>query len=248
MLTVHIPTTWQELQNQAGRILSECGFTVEIEKLIDTVRGKVTIDVYAEETVRGRLYKLLCECKRWKAPVPQTVIHSFRTVVGDSGANVGYIISSGGFQSGAFSAAELSNIELVTWEGFQDKFQESWLENYLLPFVADHFDPLLTYTEPLLPRAFSSLPDDRKRQFIALKDRYDPFGWLMMMFTPYTKMLRKEGFPKLPLRAHFKEGSTPEKEIPAAVLDALGYRDFLDAAVEYGDKATSEFREIIQLN
>jgi hypothetical protein len=30
--------------------------------------------------------------------VPQTVVHSFRTVVIDSGANHGLIISSGGFQ------------------------------------------------------------------------------------------------------------------------------------------------------
>src|SRR5437763_917821 len=135
MITTRIPAGWQALQQDVARILKECGFTVEVEKLLHTVRGDVAVDVYAEETVKGRRYTILCECKHWKAHVPQTVIHAFRTVVADSGGNLGYIVSSGGFQSGAFTATELSNLQLVTCEEFQKEFTESWFEHYLLAFV-----------------------------------------------------------------------------------------------------------------
>jgi restriction system protein len=107
MITTSIPSTWQDLQQHVAQILSECGFLVDVERSIATVRGNVNIDVFAEETVRGRRYTILSECKYWKAAVPQNVIHGFRTVVGDVGAHKGYIISTSGFQSGSFKAADL---------------------------------------------------------------------------------------------------------------------------------------------
>jgi restriction system protein len=55
------------------------------------------------------------------------VIHSFRTVVSDIGANIGYIIAPSGFQSGSVNASEFTNIKLVTWEEFQNEFEETWL-------------------------------------------------------------------------------------------------------------------------
>jgi len=58
---------------------------------------------------------MLVECKYWKRPIPQTVVHAFRTVVADSGANVGLIVSLNGFQAGADSAALLSNVHLIDW-------------------------------------------------------------------------------------------------------------------------------------
>src|SRR4051794_18349245 len=124
LLTSKTPGTWQELQSDVAAILNDCGFSVEVEKTVRSVRGFVEIDVYGEEDINGRKHKIACECKHWQANVPQAVIHSFRTVVADIGANVGYLISSGGFQSGSFTAAELTNLELFTWEQFQDAFCE----------------------------------------------------------------------------------------------------------------------------
>lgn len=130
-----IPETWEDLQRQVARILDGCGFSVEIEKKILTTRGTVEIDVYAEDNIQGRRNKILCECKFWKARVPQHVIHSFRTVMLDSGANKGYIIALEGFQSGSVAAAELTNIELVSWEEFQSAFQERWLDSHMATLV-----------------------------------------------------------------------------------------------------------------
>jgi restriction system protein len=102
LITAKVPNNWKSLQNESAGILAECGFAVKIEKKMPAARGEVEIDVYAEETVKGRKYAIACECKHWGAKVPQTIIHSFRTVVNDLGATIGYLISSRGFQSGSF--------------------------------------------------------------------------------------------------------------------------------------------------
>jgi hypothetical protein len=248
MITSKSPGDWRDLQEWVAQILDECGFTVEVAKIIDTAHGNVEIDVYAEEAIKGRTYRILCECKHWKARVPQSVIHGFRTVVADSGSNIGYIVSSAGFQSGAMTAAELTNLKLLTWMEFQSEFEQSWFEQHLLPFVAERLDPLLTYTEPLLPPAFEQLDDAEKRIFLALKDKYDPFGWLMMKYTPYCHLHlfgRETPYENtLPLRRRIP----PEyqKYVPDRVLDATGYREFLEAALEYGEQAIREFRKAIK--
>jgi restriction system protein len=123
MITTAVPGTWRDLEAQVGQILSECGFATEVEKVVTTARGAVEIDVFAQETVHGRAYTIISECKHWRSAVPQGVIHGFRTVAADIGAHKGYIISMSGFQLGSFSAAELTNIELVTWQQFQEAFE-----------------------------------------------------------------------------------------------------------------------------
>jgi len=146
MISSRQPGGWQELQEDVGAVLRECGLTVEIEKRLDTARGTVQIDVYSEEVVNGRKYVILCECKHWKHSVPQNVIHGFRSVVADSGANLGYIISSAGFQSGAFSAADLTNVRLMTWSEFQEEFEATWIERHLRRFFFENLGRIIDYT------------------------------------------------------------------------------------------------------
>jgi restriction system protein len=123
-------------------------------------------------------------------PCTATNIHAFRSVVNDLGANIGYIISLRGFQSGAFKSSKLTNVELVTWEEFQQRFFESWYEEYFAPEVARQLDEVLTYSEPVIvkwARWLDKMSDDDKREFLALKDQYDIFGYLMMTYTPYVR-------------------------------------------------------------
>ena len=90
------PNDWRDLQTQTNQILRECGFESEVEKNVETVRGTVNIDVYARDSSRIPSLVYLCECKYWRSAVPQTVIHAFRTIVADYGANWGFIISTVG--------------------------------------------------------------------------------------------------------------------------------------------------------
>ncbi len=64
-LSTSQPQDWKDLQNKVSEVLSECGFYVQINKITKTARGKVELDVYAEETIKGRKYSIVCECKFW---------------------------------------------------------------------------------------------------------------------------------------------------------------------------------------
>ncbi|MFH5884006.1 restriction endonuclease [Halalkalibaculum sp. DA3122] len=245
LITDNTPGDWRALQDEVAAILRECGFDVDIERTFDTVRSSVEIDVYGEEEIDGRTYTIACECKHWTRNVPQGIVHSFRTVLSDLGVNSGYIISSNGFQSGAFEACENTNLELLTWQEFQSEFIETWLEEFLSPILQDELDPILSYTEPLVPTWFTQVPDHEVQTLRELRERYMPFGMLIMTFMPYADFMREDGFPELPLRQHMAENI---EMIPDPILDAVGYREFMNHAIEYGTQAIEEFREVRRRN
>src|SRR6266700_1257056 len=100
MIFADAPQNWQELETRANQILTECGCQSERNKHLTLPRGNVHIDVYARDTTREPNLTIVCECKQWQAAVPKNVVHGFRTVMDEIGANVGFIISANGFQSG----------------------------------------------------------------------------------------------------------------------------------------------------
>lgn len=123
------PQSWQDLQRKVADFLAELGYDTEIEKNIQTVRETINIDVVAINTIDIPQSKILCECKHWSNPVPKTVVHAFRTVVADFGANYGIIISKAGFQSGSHEAVKNTNILLLDWDTFQEYFKVKWIKN-----------------------------------------------------------------------------------------------------------------------
>jgi restriction system protein len=241
MITSVTPDTWRELQEGVARVLSECGFSVELEKQIESARGRVELDVYAEETVRGRKYVIACECKHWKKRIPQTVVHSFRTVVSEIGANVGYVVSLKGFQSGSVKASELTNLQLVTWREFQSLFEESWFEGFFTKEIHQKLSGLMTYSEPFLPAWFDRMTEADQAEHLQLKERYDLFGMIMQSFGPYSRLLTKEPFPSIPLRARLSPDSIPST-IPDSILDQHAYREFLEESIAHGEEALSKYR------
>lgn len=241
MITRSAPDTWQSLQTEVGRILKECGFGVEVEMKIQSARGVVELDVYAEETVRGRKYAIVCECKHWKSRIPQTVVHGFRTVVQEVGANIGYIVSMEGFQSGAVAASDLTNLKLVTWQEFQNIFEESWFEEFFTKQIDEKLNGLMTYAEPFLPAWFEKMSDDDKTKYFSLKEKYDLFGMIMQSLGPYSRMFQKDPIPTLPLRARLKADPILGT-IPDHILDETAYRELLEASVAYGETALAESR------
>lgn len=241
MITRSIPDSWQALQSEVGRILYECGFEVEVEKKIQSARGVVELDVYAAETVRGRKYAIACECKHWKSRIPQSVVHGFRTVVQEIGANIGYIVSMEGFQSGAVAASDLTNLQLVSWQEFQNLFEENWFEEFFTKQIDEKLDGLMTYAEPFLPAWFEKMTEEDKCKYFSLKEKHDLFGIVMQSLGPYSRILRKEPIPSLPLRTRLKPDQAL-KSIPGHILDETAYREFLEASIAHGEVALSEFR------
>lgn len=240
------PNTWQDLQQQVHQILNECGFESEVEKRLDTVRGTVTIDVYARDPSSQPPVVYLCECKHWHSRVPQGVVHSFRTVVTDYGANWGFIISSNGFQSGAHEAAANSNVKLLTWNEFQTVFADKWVEEYMIPHLHNVTDPLVEYIEPINSRIFrkaARLSKDLQKRFIELRERWDTLGFLAQRLFIGIGFFG-EALPQLPLRP--SNGATPRlyEKLPDEVIDAACLRDFLDSICTLAVRGIAEFDEL----
>jgi restriction system protein len=248
LLTSKSPTDWKDLQTQVATILDECGFDVDTERTFETVRGSVELDVYAEEKVNGRKYSIVCECKHWRSRVPQAIIHAFRTVVSDLGVNLGYVISCGGFQAGAFSASELTNTKLFTWEEFQVEFLDTWLKKHFSPTITRELDAIIDCTAPLVPDWFIKVPKHEVAVLRSLREKHQPFGLMMLGFTAYSRMFWKDEFPDLPLRDRLTEQFSKSINIPDSILDAMGYRDLLEVVLEHGKRATSEFDVVKQRN
>src|SRR5205085_2769667 len=76
----------------------------------------------------------------------------------------------------------------------------------------------------------------------AMRQQHGPFGWLMMLFTPYAQSAIRTGVPSLPLRRRASRELVATT--PAAVLDANAYREFLGAALDHGEALIVEFREV----
>lgn len=244
MINPRLPNNWRDLQDQVAQILQECGFETEVEKRINTVRGTVDIDVFAEDLSQKPSVIYLCECKHWQSTVPKSVVHAFRTVVSDFGANWGFIISSAGFQSGAYNAAEHSNVRLLTWEEFQELFVDRWFERYMAPRLVEEADPLVEYTEPINSRIFrkaDALSAEAQEQFKALREEYWQLASLALpMYAPGIHGQR----PQLPLCKTPTERLLVGDSIPADVLEATTLREFLELYLRHVQKGIAAFDEV----
>ena len=98
------PDDRRALQDMTGQLFAEIGCNVQVGRNLQTIRGAKEIDVYVRDEGVAPPATYLCECKHWKRAVPQEIVHAFRAVLGDAGAHRGFIISSIGFQQGAFEA------------------------------------------------------------------------------------------------------------------------------------------------
>jgi Restriction endonuclease len=122
----HEPTDWADLQNRVAQLFSELGCEVVVGARLELVRGAKEIDVWVRDPHTSPLSQYLCECKFWNKPIPQEIVHSFRTVVSDYGAHSGFIISRAGFQAGAREAVRSTNVDLVTFPELQALFFDRW--------------------------------------------------------------------------------------------------------------------------
>jgi len=238
MITNVPPIDWRDLQNKVAQLLNESGIKAEVEKKIENIRGVVEIDVFAREVIDNRNYDILIECKNWNSNVPQTVIHSFRSVVSDIGANIGYIISLKGFQSGAYEANKFTNINILTWYEFQELFEEKWLRNYFSEYIEKHFGLLMTYAEPFVPNWAMKLNKKDSLKFIELHKKYDDLGWLLLSLRNITGIIfEKDKFPKLPLEKN-------KYNIPEKLYEPISYKELLIILHECCDPVIDEYRKL----
>lgn len=147
LMTNREPNNWEELQDYVAHYFNFSGYNAEVTKTISTARGNVEIDVFV--SIEHELSEfILCECKFWNTNIPKEKVHAFRTIISDSGASGGIIISKKGFQSGAYSAAKHTNIKLFTWTEFLDYLYDKWFI-FRRKRLLRKMQPLSVYTDPL---------------------------------------------------------------------------------------------------
>jgi len=247
MINAGPPDDWKQLQAEVAKILNESGLEAEIEKTITTVRGLVEIDVFAREPKQPPPSIYICECKQWKSNVPKTVVHSLRTVVNDSGANWGMIISSKGFQKGAYEAAVHSNIKLLNWHEFESLFEERWYKSYMQHKLYEEVDALVDYTEPVNSRVFGKadkLPEASQKKFIELRSKWASLAFLALRYGS-DFLGNNTSVPQLPLKKYLKPASVPgESKIPDDLLEAISLRELLDRYLKHIRAGTAAFDEV----
>jgi restriction system protein len=247
MIDIDEPADWRAFQEWVSQILSECGVTTEVEKEVDTARGVVVVDVWAHDHSATPPQTYLVECKQWRSRVTKTIVHAFRTVVGDSGANWGAIVSAKGFQKGAYDAAQYSNVRPLTWFEFQELFETRWFERHFLPTIAKNTYPLIEYTEPINSRIFrkaDALSPERQDQFRRLREEYFSISTLILLYgVPAVGPLEHiDRLPRLPLRPYLairlKESGL---RLPDNILDAPSLRSLLAAILTEAREAIVKF-------
>jgi hypothetical protein len=158
MIFNYEPKTWKDLQNLVGQLFSECGFETRISVKANLVRGRKEVDVYAIDRTSEYEPTILVECKHWSKKVSQETIHSFRTVMVDHGGNLGFIVSKVGFQTGAFQAAQKTNIRLVTLSELESEYWSRWVATMYTKYIpfADQLFPYWDPTGGRMPQPLSS--------------------------------------------------------------------------------------------
>src|SRR5690349_17723088 len=121
---------WRDLQQGVGRILGDIGLAVEIEKTLTTPRGAVTVDVFAVDEGSVDQISYVVECKNWSKPVDQSIIHAFTTVMHETGANIGFVVSKHGLQSGAVQYTASTNICGLTYLELQQRYFHIWWNKF----------------------------------------------------------------------------------------------------------------------
>ncbi|AMU74390.1 restriction endonuclease [Mycobacteroides abscessus] len=237
LITSRSPTNWVELENDVAAILRECGMTVRQGESLKLRRGDFAADVVANEVVEGISNSIVCECKFWDTNIPAEKVRSFRVVVDETGANRGYIISRRGFQSGAFEAAEATNVELVTYEQFQELYFQKWF-NRRTTAIEDAVKRFHFLHEPFPGGrgGYELLQTDHERS--QYDEIWNKYHFAAAMLTPFSPYLRPYPLPPLPFDVtKIERAGFP---IPEDIKAATGYRELLALLEAYALEGAAE--------
>lgn len=169
---------WKDLQNKVCLLLNQIGLIAECEKKIATPRGEVEVDVYAIDPNSIDKISYVIECKNWNNSINQSIIHSFITIMNETGCNIGYIVSKIGFQSGAINYTRNTNIKLFTFEELQKHYFKIWMKKYFSRRLDILMEKCNYYYEPIncaRDRAVSILSLDKKEKYKLLRQQYERF-------------------------------------------------------------------------
>lgn len=107
---------WYIFQEDIKDHFDSLGADAETNVRVQGVRTCHDVDVFVKTKFLGENITWVVEAKHWKSKVTKAQVLALRSIVDDIGADRGFIISTAGFQSGAFEAAESTNVKLKTFD------------------------------------------------------------------------------------------------------------------------------------
>lgn len=107
---------WYLFQEEIKTLFVDLGCDAQSNITMKGVRTSHDVDVLIRSKYLGQPIQWIIEAKHWNKKVNKLHVLALRTIVEDTGSDKGFIVSQKGFQSGAFEAAETSNIKLLTFD------------------------------------------------------------------------------------------------------------------------------------
>lgn len=240
------PDKWQDLQLGVKRIFRNVGLSSDIEVNIPTPRGSVNVDVLAIDGRSLDNIKYIVECKNWSSAIPQSVVHSFTTVMHETGANIGFIISKHGLQSGAKEYTRNTNIVGLTYLEFQQRYFEAWWTRYFCPRVGDAADRVFQYIEECSvyrDREYNKLSQENKDLFDLLRSEYCVSSTMFAMFNMpiISPMLDTGTLLNPPSDLESFKIEVLSKIAPGVTWYGTTFRELLDSILQYFLDAEKSF-------
>lgn len=118
--TISLAATWRAYQEEAAEFFRSLGMRASTDATVQGVRTKHAVDVLVEIDLAGFSVRWVVECKHWKDPVSKLHVLALREIVADLGADRGVILCETGFQSGAYEAAQFTNVQVTSLAELSD--------------------------------------------------------------------------------------------------------------------------------
>lgn len=126
---------WYQFQEDICTYFESIGAIAETNVTIQGVRTKHDIDVLVKTKFLGEDLTWIVEAKKWKKRVNKLQVLGLRTIADDIGADRAFIISEAGFQSGAYEAAESTNVKLKTFDELKTDTKELIEEEIIKTYI-----------------------------------------------------------------------------------------------------------------
>jgi Restriction endonuclease len=105
---------WSDYEHRVAQHFRNRGMQANVGVRLPTARGAAAVDVAIRFIQDGLEHLWIAECKYWNRRVGAKEVQALRTLASDVGAERAFLVTEGGFQSGAGRAAQFSNVTLTS--------------------------------------------------------------------------------------------------------------------------------------
>ena len=129
---------WRDYQEAVAEAFRKLGCSTEVNKTVTGARGSHDIDVFVTFDKFGHECRWIIECKLKAKQIDRSVVLLLHSIVQNVGADRGMIFCENGFQSGANTAAQNTNVHLQS--SLEDFSRTAHLHMSRIPLILEDSD------------------------------------------------------------------------------------------------------------